>query len=229
MNRILIVEDDPIIRALYTKVLGDEFSLEILESGNGLLKKINEFSPELIILDIDLGTAQNGYDLARSLRAEPTTKEIPFLFVTGKSEPENLVKGFQLGAEDYLEKPFRPYDLLARIKTRITKIKQREESSDEILVGPLKMNTLNQTCTIKSEDVPLPPSEFQILAVLAKNKGNSFSRGELCLKALGKTAKDERLVDTYVSSLRKKHPLLKKSIRSKYGVGYFFDQKSLAN
>lgn len=220
MSRVFIVEDDLSTLRLYETLLQPKHEILAVGSGSELRGKLREFKADLIILDVELGTYKDGFDLAAELRKIDEFRQIPILFVTAKNAPDALQQAFDLGAEDYLTKPFQPFELLARVEHRIQKSKNAFEQNRYLCFESLKLDLLKQTCVESGASIELAPAEFQVLLFLVKNSGRVVARKELSGFALGERELSPRLIDTYVSALRKKLPLLKNRIESIYAVGY---------
>lgn len=220
MHRILAVEDDPSITHLYETLLAPKSQLLILPTGTDFLSKVEGFLPHLIILDVELGSHEDGFGLASQLQTKPETRHIPILFVTAKDSPEAMTKGFRLGADDYLVKPFHPYELVARCEHRIRKASDSVSRVRTWTKGPLRLDLMARRCFVDEREVELSPAEFQILLSFINNENRVIQRKELAKEALGDRNIKSRLIDSYVSSLRRKIPWLRDAIESIYGVGY---------
>jgi len=191
-------------------------------SGLELAKKER---PSLIILDLML-PEMDGKDVCRALKADPNTQSIPILMLTAKAEEVDRVIGFELGADDYVTKPFSPRELVLRVKA----IQRRKETPDErdktILVGDLLIDIDRHQVSVKKKSISLTSTEFKLLVELITNKGRVQTRERLLDKVWGYTYEGyARTVDTHIRRLREKLGPLGNSIETIRGVGYRFREE----
>jgi DNA-binding response OmpR family regulator len=191
-------------------------------SGLELAKKEH---PSLIILDLML-PEMDGKDVCRALKANPNTQSIPILILTAKAEEVDRVIGFELGADDYVTKPFSPRELVLRVKA----IQRRNETPDErdktILVGDLLIDIDRHQVFIKKKPISLTSTEFKLLLELVTNKGRVQTRERLLDKVWGYTYEGyARTVDTHIRRLREKMGHLGDFIETIRGVGYRFREE----
>ena len=200
MAKILVVDDDPHIRELITLYLRRE-GFETLEAENGVEGlQIAETTPiDLVILDIMM-PQMDGWELCRELRAR---FDIPLLMVTAKGEAAQRIKGFQLGTDDYLVKPFDPFELILRVKALLRRYKIA--SSDMLQLGEVVINRKSLEIIIKTKKLTLPLKEFEVLFKLASYPGQIFTRDQLIEQIWGLDyAGDDRTVDVHIKRLRDK-------------------------
>ena len=191
-------------------------------SGLELAKKER---PSLIILDLML-PEMDGKDVCRALKADPNTQSIPILMLTAKAEEVDRVIGFELGADDYVTKPFSPRELVLRVKA----IQRRKETPDErdktILVGDLLIDIDRHQVFVKKKPISLTTTEFKLLVELITNRGRVQTRERLLDKVWGYTYEGyARTVDTHIRRLREKLGSFGDSIETIRGVGYRFREE----
>ncbi len=220
MNRIAIVEDEPELAALvadYVRAAG--YQPEVFHDGAEALDAIRRAPPALVVLDLML-PGLDGLALCRALRAFST---VPVIMVTARVEEIDRLLGLETGADDYLCKPFSPRELVARIKA----ILRRAAMSTRSPAPALHVDTSARRAHIHGQALALTPSEFEVLAALARRPGQVFTRAQL-LDLLRQDDLDvtERAIDSHVKNLRRKidaaAPGLE-AIRSIYGLGYRYD------
>lgn len=223
--RILTVEDEPDIRRLLRAYLENEgFTVDETNNGQRALDMVTENNYDLIILDIMIPEL-DGWSVCQKIRKK---SNIPIIMVTAKGTEPDRILGLELGADDYLVKPFSPKELIARIKALFRRIKAAapEPSKEKIIhLKELTIEPDSRQVTVYNKPVPLTPTEFSILYCLAKNPDRAFSRADLLLEVRGDQFTDNRTIDAHVKQLREK---LRKSglagdvIKTVWGVGYKF-------
>jgi len=221
-NKILIVEDEDDIRDLIHFHLY-KHNYEIFEATNGLDAEqiaINK-QPDLIILDIMIPQL-NGLELCKKLKQNPKTKEIKIIFLSAKSEEEDIVKGLELGAEDYLTKPFSPKILLVKIKNILHRGIDSPSIAHITLQG-VELNDKKRKVYIDKVEVNFTVSEFHILKLLITSPGHVYTRAQIVNNIRGHNhAVTDRSIDTQLVSIRKKMGIKGKLIETVWGVGYRF-------
>jgi DNA-binding response OmpR family regulator len=218
MSKILIVDDDPHIRELVRIFLHNE-GFDIYEAVDGVeaLKTLESVKADMVILDVMMPN-MDGWELCRELRE---SYDIPLLMLTAKGETSQKVKGFQLGTDDYLVKPFEPLELVARVRALLKRY--RIESSQTVQIGELTMNRKTFEVTLNGEELTLPLKEFELLFKLAGFPGKTFSREQLIEDIWGFDFDgNERTLDVHINRLRERFPEGKYSfkIRTIRGLGY---------
>jgi DNA-binding response OmpR family regulator len=220
---ILVVDDKANVRTLLREYLAEEgFRVVDAENGQKALYVARHENPDLIILDIMM-PEMGGYDFIRAYRKE---KDTPIILLTAKLEETDKVLGLELGADDYVTKPFGMREMVARIRAVLRRT-SRAAPRDEILRGGgIELHRGNHTVRVDGERVDLTPSEFDLLAVLMAAPGRVFSRAEL-LERLQGTAFEgvERTIDVHVRNLRTKieaDPSNPTRIETVFGIGYRF-------
>ena len=224
---ILVVEDDPDIRELVSYNLGKEgYTVAAAESGERALELLPTANPDLILLDIMLPGA-DGLDVLRSLKGEPASSRIPVILATAKSEDTDIITGLELGADDYLTKPFSPKVLIARIRALLRRTAERRleraSPADSVEIGGLKLDVARHEVTCDGVSVELSATEFALLDFLMHNPGWVFARNRIIDAIKGKDYPvTERSVDVQILGLRKKLGSLGDRIETVRGVGYRF-------
>jgi two-component system phosphate regulon response regulator PhoB len=230
---ILIVEDDEDIQQLVGyNLIKAGFQVEYADSGEEALGKIKKQYPDLILLDIML-PGMDGIEVCKVLRTENETAEIPIIMLTAKGEETDIVEGFELGADDYITKPFSPKILLSRIKA-VLRRKVKEEAApstpergEVIKTGNIIINPGRYEVTVDDQQVNLTPTEFGILKLLAKRPGWVFSRQQIIDEVRGYDYMiTPRAIDVQVFSLRKKMGDAGKKIETVRGIGYRFNDSN---
>jgi DNA-binding response OmpR family regulator len=224
-STVLIVEDDPHAVELVRLYL-DRDGHKVLSATDGLegLRQAREANPDLIVLDLML-PGMDGLEICRTLRAE---SNVPIVMVTARVEEEDRLAGLELGADDYLTKPFSPRELAARVRAvlRRTARDAAEDGPAELAHGPIRMNVHNHTVWAGDTRITLTPTEFRLLALLIREPGRTFTREQIIDRVFGYDFDGfDRTVDAHVSGLRRKleAPLGKsRFIHTVYGVGYKF-------
>lgn len=230
-SKILIVDDDAKLRALLAKYLGGYgFETEQLAEGAGVLLTIARKKPDLVILDVMLGR-ENGFDILKEIRAENT---IPVIMLTAKGEDTDRIVGLELGADDYLPKPFNPRELLARINSVLRRSRSSGSRSPgkpenpKLSAGGFVLDVNKQRLRIENREVELSTTEFRIMQALLNSPNRIFSRDELMNIARGKEFMAfDRSVDVHISNLRHKiKPVsekMKKKLKTVWGTGYMLE------
>jgi DNA-binding response OmpR family regulator len=211
--RILLIEDDPHLGAqMDTQLRGAGYSIRWLRDGAEAPDIDERF--DLVLLDLMLPTSY-GLDVLKDLRVR---SEVPVIIVTARGDPAEKVRSFQLGADDYVTKPFWPEELLARVRARLRR--PRLERADELVVGDLCIEPAERRVRLRGEVIPCTPAEFEILVALCRRAGTAISRTWLVDHALDREhdGDEQRTLDVHVSRLRRK--LGKECIETVWGIGY---------
>lgn len=201
-ERVLIVDDDPAIRQMIEQYLkGEGFEILQAEDGQQALELWRRERPDLMIIDWMM-PRRSGLDLLRQVRQEGNT---PVIMLTARSEESDLLLGLELGADDYLTKPFRLRELVARMRAVLRRARPEETTAELITYGEFTIDLAAFSVQKGSEAIGLTPTEFKLLAVLAHNPNRVFSRLQLMEKALGDVYEGfDRTVDSHISHLRAK-------------------------
>jgi two-component system alkaline phosphatase synthesis response regulator PhoP len=223
-EKILVVDDEEDILELVRYNLAKEgYRVHCVQSGEQALAKAGEDIPDMILLDLML-PGLDGLDVCRALKRNPTTAGIPLIMLTAKGEDADIVTGLELGADDYVTKPFSPRVLLARIKAAFRRRKQEETDDSSIIsIGNLVVDPVRHEALVDGRVVNLTVTEFRIVHLLARRPGWVFSRDQIINAVRGEDYPvTERSVDVQIVGLRKKLGEAGNSIETVRGVGYRF-------
>lgn len=227
-RRLLVVDDDDRLRTLLAEYLGGRgFDIEAVPTGEDGLRRLQERQFDLVILDLMLPGA-DGLEVCRRIRAH---SKIPVVMLTARGEDMDRIVGLELGADDYLPKPFNPRELLARVQAVLRRARSTSEPSSELLLaGPLRIDPARRIAWRDDVELELTSTEFDILRTLVAAAGRVVPRDRLMEEARGADfASFDRSVDVHVSHIRRKlgddprRPRLIKTVR---GVGYFVPREA---
>jgi two-component system phosphate regulon response regulator PhoB len=226
-KKILVVDDDPDILTLVQYNLEkDGYAVALCDHGSEALEKVGRENPDCLVLDIML-PGMDGREICRLLRTNPLTRKIPVLMLTAKSEETDIVVGLELGADDYLTKPFSPRVLLARVKALVRRSESAPDSSRVTRVGPFSIDSSKKEILAGAKPVSLTATEYHLFSYLASRPGRVFSRDELLNSVWeGGAAVTDRTVDVHMVSLRKKLGRYADAIETVRGFGYRFSEKA---
>lgn len=218
-KKIVIVDDDTQNLTLLEEYLSERYSVYSFSEPLKAIEEINRIIPDIILLDIDM-PQMNGLELCAEIRNDPITKDIPVIFLTVESSSLRIQKALELGANDYLTKPFRMKELLRRIEFRLGLV----ESSEPVHCGNLILEPSSGTAFVENGDekryLRLSRKAFCILYVLTKNEGQILSRDQLLNSTLKEDDISDRAVDLHIFRLRKALKGWNREIVSVYGGGY---------
>jgi len=223
-TRILVVEDERDIRDLIQHHLEKAgFEVRVAADGQEAFRKIQEGSPDLILLDLML-PEMDGKDLTKLLKARDQTREIPIVMLTAKSEEVDRIVGFELGADDYISKPFSPRELVLRLQAVLKRIEKKERAASRPLrIDGLEIDESNFEARLRGKSLDLTKTEFSLLAELAKARGRVKTREALLATVWGfESYGDSRTIDTHLSRLRQKLGKMGERIETVRGVGFRF-------
>ncbi|MDO9535665.1 MAG: response regulator transcription factor [Bacillota bacterium] len=228
-QKIVVIEDEVKIAQMIKDYLEREgFSVFMAENGTKGIERVRQKSPDLIILDLMLPD-MSGLEVCRTLNRENNT---PIIMLTAKSQETDRIVGLEMGADDYITKPFSLAELTARIRAVLRRAggnDQQKFSQEKIIDrGELKIDIEKHKVRKSNEEIVLTPTEFNILALMAHNPGRVFSRLQLLDAALGETYSGyERSIDTHISNLRRKiedDPASPSYVVTVFGLGYKFNE-----
>lgn len=223
-EHILVVDDEEDILELVQYNLEKEgFRVTVVGSGEEALLVARKELPKLIVLDLML-PGVSGLDVCRLLKSDDPTRAIPIIMLTAKGEDADIVSGLELGADDYITKPFSPRVLVARIRAALRRLQQKTPEKNSIItVGDLMMNVDAFRVTVKDEELTLTASEFHILHFLISRRGWVFSRSQIINAVKGDDYPvTDRSVDVQIVGLRKKLGKAGAFIETVRGIGYRF-------
>ncbi|TFH01943.1 MAG: response regulator [Calditrichales bacterium] len=225
--KVLVVDDEEsIIELVEYNLLKAGYEVSSVNSGEAALKRVKDDPPEVILLDLFL-PGVDGLEVCRILKQDPQTRHIPILMITAKGEESDIVAGLELGADDYITKPFSPKVLIARMRTVLRRVdlSSDEEAEAVIQFDALYIDTRKHLVTIDGEPIGLTHTEFQLLHFLGGKPGWVFTRSQIvdALKGTDYPVTD-RSVDVQVVGLRKKLAGYGSRIETVRGVGYRFKE-----
>jgi two-component system phosphate regulon response regulator OmpR len=228
-NKVLIIDDDERLCNLLKEYLeGSGFQVFILGDGSGALKIIERESPDIVILDIML-PGKDGLEVLKEINREYM---IPVIMLTAKGEDTDRIIGLELGADDYIPKPFNPRELLARMRAVMRRVvpelneEPEKVNENNIIAGGIILNRSRHTITVNNQEMDLSLTEYKILEALMKKPNIVLSRDEIMNSARGKDLMAfDRSIDVHISKLRaklEKDPRYPKKIKTIWGSGYMF-------
>ena len=220
---VLVVDDEPdTVELVEYKLKEAGFKVATAADGDEALKKAKQLQPDLIILDLMLPEV-DGLEICKILRRDTATAETPIIMLTAKAAEIDRILGFELGADDYVTKPFSPRELILRAKSLLKRGRNEPEKSDQIQFHELFLDIPRHLATVDGEEIDLTVTEFKLLTVLAQRRGRVQSRDQLLQDVWGyETAIDTRTVDTHIRRLREKLGGASKYLATVRGVGYRF-------
>jgi two-component system response regulator MtrA len=218
-GKVLVVDDDAALSEMLSIVLRNEgFDSRVCATGDQALADFHDYRPDVVLLDLML-PGKDGIDVCKEIRAE---SGVPIVMLTAKNDTVDVVVGLESGADDYVVKPFKPKELVARIRARVRRFD--EPGPESLTIGDLSIDVAGHTVTRDGEQIPLTPLEFDLLVCLARKPWQVFTREVLLEQVWGyRHAADTRLVNVHVQRLRSKvehdpeNPEIVVTVR---GVGY---------
>lgn len=223
-SRILIVDDEPdLLELVRYNLVKAGYGVVMAKSGEEALVRLSTERPDLVVLDLLL-PGVDGLEVCRTLKHNPQTAAVPVLMLTAKSEEADIVTGFELGADDYLTKPFSPRVLLARVKA-LLRGKSRQTLAEDVVIThrDLVIHPGRHEVLVQGRAITLTPMEFRILHVLARRPGWVFTRSQIVARVQEDSAMvTERTIDVHMVSLRRKLGPCGTEIETVRGVGYRF-------
>jgi phosphate regulon transcriptional regulator PhoB len=222
---VLVVEDEPDIRNLIVHHLTrDGFRCRTAATGSEALHRVRTAAPDLIVLDLML-PEMNGLEVCRRLRGDPATASIPIIMLTAKADEVDRIVGLEMGADDYVSKPFSPKELVARVRAVLRRARPAE-ATRSLTVGGVSLDTARHVVAVDGRPVELTPKEFDLLHALLEAAGRVLSREHLLNRVWGYARADEiesRTVDVHIRRLRAKLGAEERRIATIKGVGYRFE------
>ncbi|MEE8046393.1 MAG: response regulator transcription factor [Dehalococcoidia bacterium] len=225
---VLVVEDDKSVSQLIRLYLAQS-GYKVISAEDGLagLRMALEESPDIVLLDLNL-PGMDGIEVCRNVRNE---SDVPIIMVTARVEEDDRLTGLDLGADDYVSKPFSPRELVARVNAVLRRSSRdsakREEIGSEVVAGDVAIDLDRRSATVLGDEIELTPTEFRLLAYFIEGRGRTVSRDQIIENVFGYDFSGyDRTVDTHVSNLRKKLEVANpdgQHLKTMYGVGYRFD------
>ena len=220
-TRLLVVEDEPdIAEVLQFNLERAGFSVAVERRGDSALEAIRRRPPDLVILDLML-PGLDGLELARLLKRDPATSGLPLVMLTAKGEELDRIVGLELGADDYISKPFSPREVVLRIKAVLRRRTGDDEAKASIEIGRIRLDAAAHRAEVRGADIALTATEFRLLRLLMERPGRVQTRARLLTDVWGYAEDvDSRTVDTHVRRLRHKLGPEADRIETVIGVGY---------
>jgi len=223
-QRILIVDDDPkIVRLLHASLEQAGYQVFVAYDGETALHTLRRERPDLVVLDLMLPD-RDGWDVARVMRNDATLADTPIIMLTARVEHHDRIVGLELGADDYVTKPFHPGELIARIRAVLRRAQRGPAASKAIQAGELLIDVDAHRVEVHGQTVHLTPTEFGLVHALAEHRGHALTRLEMIERGLGYSYEGlERTVDSHIRNLRRKLAEAGASadlIETVFGVGY---------
>ena len=224
----LIVEDDKSVSQLIRLYLAQAgYRVLAAEDGPSGLQMALEESPDIVLLDLNL-PGMDGIEVCKNVRKE---SEVPIIMVTARVEEDDRLSGLDLGADDYVSKPFSPRELIARVNAVLRRAskatEKRQETGSTMSAGDVAIDLDRRSATVLGDEIELTPTEFRLLAYFIEGRGRTVSRDQIIEQVFGYDFSGyDRTVDTHVSNLRQKLEAAnpnKQHLKTMYGVGYRFD------
>jgi DNA-binding response OmpR family regulator len=221
MKRVLVVEDDPDIVELIVHYLRAEgFGVEAQSDGRRALERLRTGSHHLVILDLQL-PGLDGLRLCSELRRDPRTRALPVIMLTARGDEADRVVGLEVGADDYMVKPFSPKELVARVRALLRRLERQDEDAAPLVEGCLEIDSARHTVRWEGAPVHLTAKEFALLVALVEAKGRVLSRQTLLERVWGYSyAEGTRTVDVHVRRLREKLPGIADRLITVKSLGY---------
>ncbi|GAB4424985.1 MAG: response regulator transcription factor [Anaerolineae bacterium] len=224
MQRILVVDDDKkIVRLVQAYLEKEGFTVLTAFNGETALHAIRRERPDLVVLDLMLPD-RDGWDITRIVRGDAALAATPIVMLTARVEDTDKLAGFDVGADDYIPKPFNPAEVVARVKAVLRRATGAPVQSHVLQLGGLRLDLDRHELSCSGRAVELTPTEFDLLRLMAEHPGHAFTRLELIEKGLGYSYEgEERTVDSHIKNLRKKMGVSADNpayIETVYGVGY---------
>jgi two-component system alkaline phosphatase synthesis response regulator PhoP len=223
-QRILVVDDDKeIVRIIRAYLEKAGYSVSVAYEGETALHIIRSDRPDLVVLDLMLPDL-DGWDITRIVRGDPSLAATPIVMLTARVEGEDRVLGLDLGADDYITKPFNPHEVVARVRAVLRRANQEFGPSHVIQIGQLLLDADRHEVQFAGKPIELTPTEFDLLKTLMEYPGHAFTRQSLIEQGLGFNYEGmERTLDSHIRNLRRKiesDPAEPVYIRTVFGVGY---------
>jgi len=223
MKKILVVDDEPkIVQLARDYLVHAGFTVTTAYDGKAALAAARNDHPDLVVLDLGLPEL-DGLDVARALRAQSS---VPIVMLTGRGEESDKLVGLELGADDYITKPFSPKEFVARVRAVLRRTERPQAAGEVIRSGEVTIDLPRMRVTVGEKEIELTPTEFQLLTTLAREPGRVFTRAQLLDAVRGVAFESyERAIDAHVKNIRRKlepQPATPRYLLTVYGVGYRF-------
>ncbi len=226
MNILIVGDEKLLVKGLKNSLVQEGFDVITAYDGNEALRKVNNKKVDLVILDLML-PGVDGMTVCKRIRKK---LDIPIIMLTAKDDHVDKILGLEIGADDYITKPFHTRELIARIKAVLRRFSKNKNEEDIVQFYNFELNLLERTFWLKGSEICLTAKEFDILKILATNPGVVFSREKMFELVWAEVSYDTRTVDVHISKLREKieeDPSNPQIIKTKWGVGYYLKKDRL--
>ncbi len=225
MSRVLIVDDDPgIVKVVRAYLEQAGFDVSVAYDGKKAMQIARNDKPDLVVLDLML-PEMDGWDVCRALRKE---SDVPIIMLTARVEESDKLIGLELGADDYVTKPFSPRELVARVRSVLRRVSGTPSKPKRLSHGEITIDLSRHSVEVRGEAIDLTPTEFDLLATLMEDPGRAFNRSQLLESVQGYAYEGyERTIDVHIKNLRQKVEADSRSpqhIKTVYGIGYKFEE-----
>ena len=223
-DRILIVDDDrEIVRLLRSYLERERYAVSVAYDGESALHALRRESPQVMLLDLMLPD-KDGWEITRTVRGDEKLADTLIIMLTARVEDTDKIVGLELGADDYVTKPFNPREVVARVRALLRRTQRATPRVTALVVGGLQMDVERREVQVRGTAAELTPTEFSLLQTLMESPGYVFTRTELMERALGYDYDGvDRMLDSHIKNLRRKvevDPRKPRIIQTVYGIGY---------
>jgi len=224
-TNILVVDDEPdVLELIVFHLKKEQFQVTLADTGDKALAITRVQLPDLIILDLML-PGINGLEICKLLKQDPKASDIPILMLTARAAEEDRIRGLELGAHDYVTKPFSPRELVLRVRNLLLLKENKRDSIKIIEIGPFYLDTANYRATVNGDNIIITSTEFKLLCLLTSRAGEVQTRETLLRDVWGyQPTIDTRTVDTTIQRLRSKVGNASKHIETVRGIGYRYTE-----
>jgi DNA-binding response OmpR family regulator len=219
MKRVLIIDDDASVLETLAEMLKDHYQPLTASSGKEGIQIAVRDAPEVILLDVNM-PEMDGWEVCQRLREQPATRSIPVVMLTTAADLDDRVKGFDLGADDYVTKPFQVRELLARVRARLRRVEKDKLDQGEISLGNLKLDPKSSRVWVDGELIKLTGMEFDLIRYFLERPNQIIARTKLLGDLWPDAVVTDRTVDTHIANLRKKIRRFNYPLNTIYGAGY---------
>jgi two-component system phosphate regulon response regulator PhoB len=224
--KILVAEDEPaVLRLVGSNLKRAGFSVEEVVDGAEVMERVFALRPALLLLDVMLPGA-SGFEICRTLKSDPRSREMPIILLTAKAQARDRVHGLELGADDYVTKPFSPRELVLRVQAQVRKLPGQARPGETLQVGEILIDRAQPAVEVAGRPIAFTATEFKLLTVLMERAGRVQTRERLLSDVWGyEAAIESRTVDIYVTRLRGKLGRAATHLETVHGFGYRFVEK----
>lgn len=218
--KLLVVDDEPQIRDLIGELLSEHFEPTFAANGLEAVQIAKKNLPDMILLDIMM-PGMDGMSACRALREEPLTRHIPVMMLTAADSTDNRIQSFDLGADDFISKPFNMHELTSRVLAKYRRSRELGRAMPKTMeLANVQIDLTNQQVKISGEEIAFSPVEFEILKLLMLNENTLVSRKTILEQVWKDPNQSDRVMDAHIVSLRKKLKNFKGELKTVYGTGY---------